>query len=136
MHIEIRDNKTIDEIRTDFSVHYPFLKIEFYDETHRPHEKSLPVHLIKHNKTIGEIRKKHRLSTIEIYPWQKTRVVEQNFRKHFGLNVQIFRMQGNGWVQIVGSDELTLEEQNEISRKDSENYIHNSEGSLEKEKLL
>ena len=82
MEIEIRDNKTIDEIRTEFFVHYPFLKIEFYNASHKLHEKSLPTHLVDHNKTIGEVRKKHRLSTIEIYSWQKTNVVEENFENN------------------------------------------------------
>jgi hypothetical protein len=136
MHIEISNNKTIDEIRTEFSVHYPFLKIEFYDESHRLHEKSLPDHLIEHNKLIGVVRKKHHSSMIEIYSWQKTRSVEENFRKQFGVYVQIFRWEGNGWLQIVGSDELTLEEQNEMSRNESEKYHNSTDTTFEKEKLL
>jgi hypothetical protein len=136
MQIEIRDDITIDEVRTAFSVHYPFLKIEFYDDAHKPHEKSLPEHLISYSKTIGDVRKKHPLSAIEIHSWQKTRDVEQNFRKQFGLFVQIFRMQANRWVQIVGSDELTLEEQNEIGRSESEQYLNNTATTFELEKPL
>ena len=49
--------------------------------------------------------------------------MEQDFRNSYGLNVQIFRHHGDKWIQTMGKDELTLEEQNEIGRNATEGHL-------------
>jgi hypothetical protein len=135
MIVEINDTKTLSAIATEFSAYYPFLKIEFYDEPHRWQQESARKHLLPYDKTIGEIRKKHNPGAMEIHSWNKTGVVEQKFAKGFGLNVQIFRLQGDVWVQTVGTDEITLEEQNEIGRKTTVDLLHVADSKTEKDNL-
>jgi hypothetical protein len=122
--IEIDDTKNIGDIISLFSERYPFLKVEFYNQVHGWQQESSGKKILAHDKTIGEVRTKHNPGVVEIYSWHKTGAVEQEFRNRFGLNVQIFRHQGDTWIQTVGTDELTLDEQNEIGRKATIDYLH------------
>lgn len=136
MIMEINDTKTIEDIRREFSAYYPFLSIEFYDEPHLVGEASSFKHLLPHNKTIREIRKRHNPGMLEIHSWHKTGNVEREFKKLFVLNIQILRRQGNAWIQTVGTDELTLEEQNEIGRNATQDVSQNIDHPIEIEKPL
>ena len=136
MILEVNDTKTIEDIRKEFSEYYPFLSIEFYDEPHKSGEISSYKHLLPHNKTIRDIRRKHNPGMLEIHSWHKTGIVEQEFKRLYGLNVQILRRQGDAWIQTAGTDELSLEEQNEIGRNATQDVLHGTDRSFEKEKPL
>lgn len=127
MIIEIDDTKTIETICKAFSARYPFLKIEFFDKPHHWQEASSANHQLAQNKTIAEIRRRHNPGGLDINPWQKTGIVEQEFHKRFGLNIQIFRHHGNSWIQTVGTDEFTLDEQNEIGKNASQDMMHGTD---------
>jgi hypothetical protein len=124
MIIEITGEKTIEEIRKEFSGYYPFLAIEFFDTAHRMEETSSYLHQYPHTKTIAEIRKNHNPGMLEIQPWHKTGFVEQEFRQHLGLYVQIMRHHGNTWIQTAGTDELTLEEQNALGASTMQDFTN------------
>ncbi len=113
MTIEINDTNTIEEIRDLFSRNFPYLSLEFFAEPHRWQETSSFKHLLPHYKRIGEVSTRHHQGVLEIAPWQKTGAVEQAFSRIFGLQVQVFRLHGDRWIQTAGTDECTLAEQNE-----------------------
>jgi hypothetical protein len=117
MLIEIDDSKTIADIQDRFSLCFPYLKIEFYDNSHTWEESSSAAHLVDSSSLIGNIRKKHDPGVIEIKSWNKTGEVEQMFKKLFGLNAQIFGLEGDRWKQSTESDNLTLAMQSEIAMK-------------------
>lgn len=137
MIIEINDTQTLAAVNEAFSEQYPFLVIAFFDSPHQWQEKSSPEHRLSYDKKIGEIRKKHHHpGAIEIHSWQKTGIIEQEFRKRFGLNVQILRRHGDSWIQTAGTDELTLEEQNEIGRNATQDTLHGTDRKFEHGKSL
>ena len=117
MIIEIHDIKTVADIQDKFNTFFPFLKIEFYEHPHHWYEDSLEKDAYPKDKKIEEIRKKHPHGDLEIHSWNKTGDLEQTFRKKFGLNVQVLRMEGDTWIQTAGTDKLDLAEQNEIGKK-------------------
>ena len=51
---------------------------------------------------------------MEIKSWYQTGRVEQDFKKLFGLNAQIFRKENGKWRQTIASDDLTLQEQQQL----------------------
>lgn len=116
MIIEINDMKTVGDIQDKFNEFFPFLKIEFYGEAHHWYEGSPQKNGFPYGTSIGKIRKQHEHGELEIHSWYKTGDLEQAFRKKFGLNVQVFRLQGNTWIQTINTDKLTLKEQNESGR--------------------
>jgi hypothetical protein len=134
MIIEIDDTKTIEMVIKEFSGYYPFLKIEFFDAPHGWQQASSFNYLLPKDKKIGEIRKKHTPGVVEIHSWHKTGSVEQVFKKKIGLNIQVFRRQGSEWIQTVGTDELTLEQQNEIAQHATQELLHGTDRTFENEK--
>jgi hypothetical protein len=136
MTIKINDSISLKEINDLFICSYPFLKLEFYHHTHLNEQESLPSDLYSKNLLVGEVSKIHFNGTLKLHYWQKTGVIEQEFRSKAGLNVQIFRKNADAWIQTVGTDELTLEEQNENGMKTTEDNLHGTNRSFEREKKL
>lgn len=73
--------------------------------------------------SLGEVRDKHTHGIITIDSQSETGAVEQEFERRFGLHIQIYRLQMDRWVQTVGTDILTLSEQNDIA-KDSATFYN------------
>lgn len=136
MIIEIHDNKTVSDIQDKFNTFFPFLKIEFYGHPHHWYEDSLEMDAYPTNKKIEEIRKKHAHGDLEIHSWNKTGDLEQTFRKKFGLNVQVFRMEGDSWIQTAGTDKLDLVEQNEIGKNVTTEIRQGMNSKTEKRSLF
>lgn len=135
MIIEIDDTKTIDTITKEFSDSFPFLKIEFFDEPHAWQQPSSIHYLLPKEKKIAEIRKKQTPAVMEIHSWQLTGVVEQEFKKIFGLNIQVFRHHGAEWIQTAGTDDLTLEQQNEIAANATQELMYGTDRKSENNRI-
>ena len=121
MIIEINPNKKLKDINSAFSKVYPFLKLEFFSKSHKWQESSSVLQLLQQDQTVSEVT--HSLlcsGFIEIHYWQKTGVIEMMFLQQFNLSVQVYRQNGDKWIQASGTDELTLEEQNEEGMKNSQ----------------
>lgn len=136
MIIEITDKATIADVQDKFSTIFPFLKIEFFEQPHHWYEESPVEKAYPAAKTLGEIRKQHPHGRLEFSSWYSTGEVEQAFRKKFNLNVQVFRLQGNSWIQTVGTDKLSLKEQNEIGRNATLESFSTSDSKTERDNLM
>jgi hypothetical protein len=123
MHIEINDKTPLREIQDVFSDFYPYLKIEFYSKRHKKYEDSAEVNLIEPNILIGDIKHTHVSGLLEMRPLYKIADVEKEFQDRFGLSVQIFRKEKEGWEQTTGTDDFTLKELNEMGRNSSDEFI-------------
>ncbi len=137
MIIEIYEDQKLIEISHLFTNIYSFLKIEFYNKPHDWQAASSLKDLLDGNLSVGNVsRKKNHTGFMEFHFWQKTGFLESYFKNRFGLNVQIFRQHGDKWVQTVGTDELTLEQQNEIGRNASYELMHSNTMKFEHEKSI
>lgn len=116
MLLKIDDNLQVIDIQEKFNECFPYLKIEFYDEVHGWHKPSGERHQINARYLLERVRHKHDSGVLEIKSSYKTGKVEQDFRHLFGLNVQIYRLQQNTWVQTTGTDDLTLQQQSDLAR--------------------
>jgi hypothetical protein len=114
MILAINDNTTLSDLQEKFNECFPHLKIEFYSDAHHWKELSPQTDQVNPEKRVGEVSKKHEHGTLEIKSWHQTGRVEQDFKKHFGLHVQIFRYENGKWIQSAGSDTLTLTQQSEL----------------------
>lgn len=116
MIIDITDTATIADVQDKFSTIFPFLKVEFFEHPNHWYEKAPLEKAYPSSKKLGEIRKQHPHGRLHFYSWYSAKEIEQAFRKKFSLNVQVFRLQGNKWVQTSETDKLSLKEQNEVGR--------------------
>lgn len=108
MILRIDDNKSVADLQEKFELCFPGLKIEFYRKPHNWYEATASKYLLSSESLIGNIRKVHDRGELEIKSWFQAGRVEQDFKDHFGLNVQVFRYCQNRWVQTIFSDKLTL----------------------------
>jgi hypothetical protein len=136
MTIEINSNTTLGDVIQAFTNYYPYLKMEFFKKHHHWQEESSSNEILTHSYLVNSFTNVDNNHFIIFHYWQKTGVVEQDFYTKYGLNIQIYRRQGDQWVQTTGTDELSLEEQNEIGRKATEDLLHGSGRIFEREKLL
>ena len=124
MIIEINKKTKLSQLAEAFNKYYPFLKIEFFSDVHQRQEASDSNNLIFKYLTVEDITPLHHNVFIEIHFWNKTGTVELAFKQKAGLNVQVYRRNGDKWIQTSGTDELTLEEQNSIGKMHSEDILH------------
>jgi hypothetical protein len=117
MIINITNKTTIKDVQRRFSVGFPFLKIEFSNKQHEMGERTENGRWYDPSFRVLSIAKKPEPGWVIVQPWQKTGYIEELFKERFGLYPQIFRREGNYWVETAGTDVFTLEEQNSIARK-------------------
>lgn len=136
MLIYIDTELKLSAIKNAFHKIYPFLKIEFYKNSHVWQGGSLSADLLDENKSVGEVSHDVKPGFLEIHYWQMTGIVEAKFKNKFGLYVQVFRKYGESWIQTAGTDELTLEQQNESGRLSMEDLLHGNENPIGNEKKI
>lgn len=117
MKIPLDPSTTLMDIQRQFQLMFPLLSIRFSDKEHQFGEAILHGHWHDESLPFLSITKTRYLDYIEIEKWYKTGDVEQLLQKFFGVHPQVFRKQNDSWIQTAGTDEFTLEEQNEIAQK-------------------
>lgn len=117
MEILISDEKTLGEIKSEFSSKFPHLKIEFYEKGHKEGEGTSDKYLLDDSLSVTKARKKHTEGHLSINGNQKTNTLESKFKEIYGLNVQVFRKSGSVWMQTTSTDEWTLSHQEETAAK-------------------
>jgi len=115
MLLEIDDDKTVQDLQERFAECFPGLKIEFYEKPHHWGDGNLIQLLIGPSANIGEIRNLHENGLLDIKSWDKAGEVETNFRKNFGLNVQVYYLKSQHWQQTTEKDDLTLKQLCELA---------------------
>ena len=123
MHIEINDQTKLSEIASTFNSYYPFLKLAFYRGEHDSYQSSPANQLIPENKTIGEIKRTHISTIIEIQPWYKVKQVEREFQDRLGVSIQIMKKENEQWEQSTGLDMLSIKDLNLMGRNSSDEFI-------------
>ncbi len=123
MHIEINDHTSLSEIESVFNNHFPYLHLKFYRGKHDKFQPSYKKMLLEMNWTIGEIRKTHLSTVLEIRPTEKVSQFEREFQNRIGFSVQVLGMGPIDWEQSTGLDMLNLHDLNIISRNASDEYV-------------
>ncbi|UKN02962.1 hypothetical protein K6119_05465 [Paracrocinitomix mangrovi] len=109
--LKISDDIQLKELKKAFNDKFPHLKIEFFAEAHEEGEASTYKSMYDENLYLKDIRKSHNEGELSIDGHTKTATFEQNFKDHFGVNVQVWRKSGNMWLQTTTTDDWTLSEQ-------------------------
>lgn len=90
--------------------------MEFYTIVHKEGEGSKPAFKLNDNEPLGELASGITMDTFGLDNNETTDSAEHQFKEKLGLNVQIFRKMGNGWIQTISTDNWTLAEQMERAR--------------------
>ena len=125
MKLEVTSHTSIRDIQEQLNAVYPFLMVKFSTKAHHKDQRVRHAHWYADSFRLTSIAKKGIPGSIIIEPWHKTGEVEQEFESRFGLHAQIFRREGDKWIETAGTDIFSLFEQNEtgsqMSAEDSQN---------------
>ncbi len=105
------NNKTLKQIQLEFSAAFPYLRIQFFKESHNINEGTDKDLLIKNTNQIIEANRIH--NKIHIDSSMTVYELEYLFKTSYKLNVQVFRKSGNSWLETTVTDSWTLEKQNQ-----------------------
>ena len=113
MELHIVDLKKLEDLKNEFSEHYPFLKLEFFYHSHSQGTGSPKSDMITGDLTFADIRKIHNEGDLTIKSDMQVSFVELEFENKYGIHAQIFRKSGDLWLETSATDSWTLKEQNE-----------------------
>lgn len=113
MTIHVDDSRTLEDIRKEFNDRFPLLQLEFFVKPHGKGDGSAKEEMLEACTTLRSLRTVHGDSALVITLEMTVAEVESAFREHFGLNVQVFRLNGRSWLETTVTDSWTLAMQNE-----------------------
>lgn len=117
MIVKIKKGNTIQQIKAAFHAQVPFLRIEFFHHSHDHGEGSPKSDMIADDIIISDISKTVIDGELIFNKEMKIEDIEDQLKKYFGLNVQIFRKMGKLWLESTTSDEWTLEKVEEMANE-------------------
>ena len=120
MIISITNKTTIGDVQRKLSIAFPFLKVEFFHAANHHGEKAYKYQWYDCDERFFDIVKQSKPGRIILQSWRKCGYVKEVFEKRFGLHPQFFRRKNEEWIEIAGTQDFTIEEQNEIGRKSVE----------------
>jgi len=112
MKIVISKNKLLEEIKQEFNLAFPYLKIDFRLQDGNE-KKAISSRLPSKKLTIGDLLKDNPEGVITISEHHSIKQIAQKFAEHFGLITFFFRKSGNMWLEIKMTRDWTLKQQNE-----------------------
>ena len=120
--MKIANDRKIKDIQDEFSEKFPGLKIHFYSGRHEGGSAIPPDLQISPDKTVAQAGGNGHEGEISLDGHLKVATLEDVFWREFGLNVQVFRLSGNLWLQTSTTDQWTLAEQNRKGEHSAESY--------------
>lgn len=108
---------SIHQFQESFQQHFPFLKIEFYQQKHEGGEASPKSKQFNHQMTFGEVNPDLTEGLLTIDPAMIVTELENKLASQFGLYAQLFRKSGHVWLQTIRTDNWTLSAQNMEAEK-------------------
>ena len=118
MILELKKDRTVCDVRADFTSEFPYLTLDFYKYVTGRLGSSIRQKLVK---STGLAKSGlHREGSLEVNESMTVRELEKAFVEQFGLFVQVSRKSGPVWLETTISDSWTLQQQNEHGRELSE----------------
>jgi hypothetical protein len=114
MTLSINASTTIADLQAAFSREFPYLKIEFFTRLHDVGESTWSKYMVfnKQERFGKLIAFKGNDVPFELSGSVTVADFEQNFQRHFGLGIQVFRKSMSTWLITSSTDNWTLAAQN------------------------
>lgn len=121
MEFTIDEGTSLHDVQHFFNGRFQYLKLEFMKRKRVNHKPGFQ----EEYKTFGQLNPEMEPFTLFITSDMTTGHVEELFRKHTGLDPEIFRKSGKVWLRTTATDNRTLEDQDKLGR-DSEQPVRES----------
>ncbi|HWI92355.1 MAG TPA: hypothetical protein VNT20_13835 [Flavisolibacter sp.] len=117
MIILLQSNRTVEQMKEDFSNAFPYLKISFF--TKKQESEGALTEEVDPSAQLIEVSSVLKDGDTVVNSTDTIKEAEQKFEKQYGLPVHIFRKQNGVWMDTTITDDLTLQEQNTWGREAS-----------------
>ncbi len=117
MVLQIDKNMTLGEVQTAFNQLFPFLKIGFFLDRNKDNALTANEQIHNPKMTIASIRDMDYDGDMQIEATMTAKQLESTFLNIFGLDVQLFRRSGNGWLVTQNTDDWSLIQHNEKAQE-------------------
>lgn len=114
MELKLFRMTTIRDLKKQFSMQFPFLKIEFFGEEHSPKQSWQMHQKLDDQLTLAEINGVCKEGNFSFASSSTVAEFEQRLQNEFGLPVQVFRKAADLWIEAVQAEKLTLDQQNKM----------------------
>lgn len=127
--LTILNTWTLKQLQDAFSETFPYLKLEFFAESHEKGEASSASQMIPkdwdNEVVVSTIQPATNVKTWPVEGKCKVATLEKDLETVFGLHAQVFRKSGNVWLITTKSDDSTLDElNNKAMENDPANIPH------------
>ena len=102
----------VQDLKRQFHASFPFLKIEFFEGSHRISEGSSKANMLDNLIQLDTLLKNMNEGVVELNALSSVAAFEQLLDESFGLHVQVFRKSGNLFLETTKTDDWTLAQQN------------------------
>ena len=113
----LNNEMTLLQVQEAFSKTFPYLKLEFFTEPHKPGQGSEKAQMLPKQwdaaLVIREIQETTEAMELRVRPTDTVAKLEMALEKGFGLHAQVFRKSGNTWLETTRTDSETLQAQND-----------------------
>ena len=117
MQLDLSTRAKIKDIKKQFALDFPFLKLEFFRHRHKAGESSALVQKHADHLHLSEVSATVKEAVFSFMPSTTVAEFEQRLQAEHGLPVQVFRKAGNLWLETVQTDNLSLEKQNAMGEE-------------------
>jgi hypothetical protein len=107
----ITHNTLLSEIKTEFTVQFEGLKLEFFKHSHGYTEASSIKDIRTEDASIEQLNSIISPLTLNWESHMTVAEVERNLEKHLGLHAQVFCKLGRTWIETSKTDDYTLDHQ-------------------------
>lgn len=108
MLIEVKSDMMVKDLKKQFHVYYPNLKIEFFNQASSEDGRNSKDQMLD-NEALLNAYTGNQSGTVEFSGDTSVRQFETLFSETFGLNVQVFRKSGNVYLETSNTDDWTLD---------------------------
>lgn len=119
--ITVNDNQTISTFQQEFNSTFPYLKIEFFLTANKEGELIINKFTKENDRLLSGYRNARNDEQLIISPGITVLLLEEKFKRIYGLNAQVLRKSGKIWLETTVTDTWTLEEQNKQGEALSKN---------------
>lgn len=114
MELNVYKNATIQEIKAQFSRHFPFLRLDFF--VYRPYngENFHLTRKVYEGLYVNETSEFFKEGTIHFTSSTTVAEFEQAFQIELGLAAKIFRRSTDSWIDTTQTSHLSLGKQNNM----------------------
>jgi hypothetical protein len=126
MNIIVDKESLVKDIQKEFNSCYPFLELTFFKK--RSTGRALLISEVASEKYLKNLPGFIGPAIIDISSDRTAKDLEEDFKEHVGLAIQVFRKSGNLWIETILTNDWTLERQNKEGEIISRGLYFNKEG--------